>query len=388
MPLVDRISMYRWDRFFFVFYFLLSGALVLFSFTQVDLSLTLSSASVIQTVQKAFQQIGYYQRPVATSIYLTIVTFFFVGYGLMFFAGKTKRISLGSLWTVIGVLSVVMLFSYPAALSYDVFNYIFTAKTVLVYHQNPYSMTPLQLQGIDPMLSFMRWTHLASAYTPLWIGLTLPFFLLSFGSLLLALFMMKGLTILFYLLCVYFVGNVMDSIDRKQKLPAMILFAFNPLVIIEVLLGAHNDIAMMALALGAFSLAQRQQRTASFFVLSLSVATKLITAALLPLAVIPWNRWLALILMSAGLIAVLLRREFLPWYFLWVLPFATLFPDKKQIIILIWGICLGLLLTYAPVLYWGHYNSPVPELQRYGLLIPIGISLAYASITSLPKKRL
>ena len=44
-----------------------------------------------------------------------------------------------------------------------------------------YSVIPLDFTGFDPWIMFMRWTHLPSAYTPLWISLTIPLYLLSFG---------------------------------------------------------------------------------------------------------------------------------------------------------------------------------------------------------------
>ena len=55
------------------FYILTIVFLFLYSFTQVDLNLTLSQFSLWQIAQKFFQHIGYFNRPLSTSFYIIIV---------------------------------------------------------------------------------------------------------------------------------------------------------------------------------------------------------------------------------------------------------------------------------------------------------------------------
>ncbi len=353
--------------------------LFLFSFTQVDLSLTLSEQTIFQTIQKGFQQLGFYQRPLATVIYVVLLGLLTIIYSLGIWASRKNFISEKKVWWIIGVFGGVLFFSYPAAFSYDIFNYIFTAKTVLIYHQNPYIIKPLDLQGVDPMLSFMRWTHLPSAYTPLWIGLTLVPYLLSFGSLLLSLWTMKIVPIGFYILSVFFIKKILEKTHPKLTTFGMVAFAFNPLVIIEVLISAHNDIVMMGFALVAFYLFLRKDRVSSFLFFGLSVAAKFITIFLIPLYLLKWSARKAVILLIGALLLVLFRREFLPWYMLWIVPFAVLLPERKELPALIMGVSLGLLLRYAPVFYFGDYNPPVPMLQNYllagSILVSIGVAL-------------
>ncbi|MCX6793869.1 MAG: hypothetical protein NTY06_02075, partial [Candidatus Gottesmanbacteria bacterium] len=156
----------------FIGYILASIGLFLYSYTQVDLSLTLSRVSIYQTLEKYFQHIGYFDRPLSTGLYLILVVVFFLLYGFFLVAARKKTISVRTFWWTVGILTAILIFSYPA-FSYDFFNYMFTAKTVLLYHKNPYGVIPLQFTGVEPWLSFMRWTHLPSAYTPFWILLTL-----------------------------------------------------------------------------------------------------------------------------------------------------------------------------------------------------------------------
>ena len=165
----------------FAGYIIASVFLFLYSYTQVDLSLTLSSSGLLQTIQKAFQYIGFYARPLSTTLYSLIVVFWFGLYAWSLGLAAKGKLTIPDVWKIVGLVTLLLVFSYPA-FSYDLFNYVFTAKTVLVYHKNPYEIIPLQFAGIDPLVSIMRWTHLPSAYTPLWITLTLPAYLLGFGK--------------------------------------------------------------------------------------------------------------------------------------------------------------------------------------------------------------
>ena len=57
--------------------------LFLYSFTQIDLGLTLTRASFWQPIQRTFQQIGYFQRPLSTIFYLLILAALFGFYDKM-----------------------------------------------------------------------------------------------------------------------------------------------------------------------------------------------------------------------------------------------------------------------------------------------------------------
>ena len=52
----------------------------------------------------------------------------------------------------------------------------------------------------------------------------------------------------FYLLAVKGVSKVLERVEPKHAVLGTAIFALNPLVIIESLVSAHNDIAMMAMA--------------------------------------------------------------------------------------------------------------------------------------------
>lgn len=356
-----------------------SLVLLSYSYTQVDLGLTLTKATVWQSIQKWFQHIGYFDRPLSTGIYVGILVVFFALYIITLIALHKKRLTTKDVWLIIGTVVVGTVLSYPA-FSYDLFNHMFTAKTVLIYHKNPYEVLPLQFAGFDPWLSFMHWTHVKSIYSPLWILATLPPYFFGFGYLLLILWNFKILLAAAYVLAVWSIGKILMQDKHDRSMLGIAIFALNPLVIIESLVSAHNDIMMMALAVLAIYLFGKKGKVVSLFVLSLSIATKIMTVCLLPVWFFGWKRWMSLVAMCIGLLAFLTQREVMSWYFLWIIPFIALLPDLWMLTIISSGVSLGLLLRYAPFLYYGHWNDPVPVMKPWLTYVPIVVSIIISLI--------
>ncbi len=364
----------------FLFYCIVSVVLFLYSYTQVDLNLTLSRMSAWQTIQKSFQYVGYFQRPLSTGLYLGILASLFLLYITALRMIRRGTISESQLWKIVLGVSGILVLSYPA-FSADMFNYMFTAKTVLVYHKNPYVVLPIQFSGVEPWIMFMRWIHLPSAYTPIWIALTLVPYLLGFGYFLLIMWNMKLLVAGFYFATIWGVGKILERVEGKNKTLGMAILGLNPLIIIESLVSAHNDIAMMALAVFAMYFFILHKRFSAWVLLALSAAMKLITVFLVPVFFLGFRRTVALAAITVGLIMVLLQpnREFLPWYFVWIVPFVALLPNKPILTVTASGFSLGLLLRYAPYLYLGHWNAPVPEIKWWvTVTTPLLFSAGYS----------
>ncbi len=363
------------DKKLFIGYIFASIALLLYSYTQVDLSLTLSRVNIFQTIEKSFQQIGFYQRPLSTGIFVVLVAVFFALYA---WALRIK-LTIRGFWTIVIPMVVILIFSYPA-FSYDIFNYMFDAKTILVYHKIPYLVTPLQFTGIEPWLSFMHWTHEPSNYMPFWIFISLPAYLLGFGYFLTILWSFKALMAAAYLVTAWSIWKILSKLDSGRAVLGTAIFALNPLVIFESLVSGHNDVVMMAFAVISFYLYLHKRRLASFVFLSFSAATKIITGALLPLFVIGWQRTWSMVAMAAGFAFFILvtKREILPWYMIWLIPWYAMLPRAREFRTIGTAASLGFLLSYAPFLYFGDYNAPVPMLKQWIIVLPIGAALVAA----------
>lgn len=370
-------------------YLISSVLLFLYSYTQVDLNLTLSRVSIWQTIQKSFQYIGFFQRPLSTGIFIAILGMFFILYLIVLVKAKKNLISYKQLWCIIYLLAIILVFTYPA-FSYDLFNHMFTAKTVLIYHQNPYLVLPLEFSGIDPWLNFMHWTHVTSVYTPLWIAMTCVPYLLGFGYFLLIMWNFKIMIGLFYLLAVKGIALSLGELNPNKKILGMAIFALNPLVIIESLVSSHNDIVMIGFAMIGIFFLIKKDSVKGLFALALSIATKYVTLLILPFLIFGYRKRTVMATMLAGMFAFLFvfKREILPWYWLWIIPFIALIPEDRAFTIISTGVSIGLLLRYAPFLYFGAWDPPVPLIEAWLTAIPIATAVIIIIIRELVSRRL
>jgi hypothetical protein len=266
---------------------------------------------------------------------------------------------------------------------------MFDAKTVLVYHKIPYMVSPLQFSGVEPWLSFMHWTHIPSTFMPFWITLSLPAYLLGFGYFLGILWSFKAFMAAAYLVTAWFIWKILNRLEPGQALRGAAIFALNPLVIFETLVSGHFDIVMMAFAVVSFFFYLQKKRLLSFIFLSFSAATKIMTISLLPLFLAGWQRKWSIAATAAGFAAFIFitKREILPWYLIWFIPWYALTPKIKWLTTLGTGASLGFLLSYAPFLYYGDYNPPVPALKSWIILTPIVLSICLVVMHKVVNKK-
>lgn len=372
-------------KIFVVFWLILATLLFLYSFTQVDLSLTLSRLSIWQTIQKSFQYIGYFNRPLSSYLYVGLLGLMFILYGWSLYLIKKKRITRKVIWMTIFAVSAILLFSYNA-FSYDMFNYMFDARIITHYQQNPYEHKALDFPG-DPMLSFMRWTHRVYPYGPVWLLLSVPFSFVAGNFFLLTFYLFKLLAVFSYIGTAFFIEKISRETEGTNSLFTVAFFAFNPLVIIESLVSGHNDIVMMFFMLGAIYYSLRRKLGFSFLMFIASVGIKFATLFLLPLFAFQYFiykkgrfenvAYAALFIMIFTIIVATKRTNFQPWYLLYALPFAAFVSNKKWILVPSFIISLFALLRYLPFLYLGNWDKPVPAIMFNLTLVSIIISVAY-----------
>lgn len=364
--------------------------LLLYSFTQVDLSLTLSQLSIWQVIQRSFQQIGYFNRPLSTFIFLVIVGIMFALYSITLIQIKKKKISRKYLFATTLAISGILFFSYNA-FSYDLFNYMFDAKIFTHYFQNPYFHKALDFPQ-DPMLSFMHWTHRTYPYGPTWLLVTIPMSFIGFGYFLLTFYLFKLLSVFAFIMSSFLIERIAKRIGI-DALFAVAVFALNPLVIIESLVSSHNDIVMVAFALLSLFAFLEGKIAKSIFWLIASVGVKFATIFMLPaffakkvLNIDNTKFFITLSLsMFIALVFATYRTTFQPWYPLFVLPFTAFISEKKYVLIPTFVISATSLLQYVPYLYLGNWDPPVPEILNWimigGVIVSIVISVGWELIS-------
>jgi len=360
-------------------------ALFLYSYTQVDLSLTLSQVSIWQIIQKNFQQIGWFNRPLSTLLFVSITALMFAYYIWFLKKAWSKQIKIKEVWVLVIVTSVILALSYNA-FSYDLFNYIFDAKIVTHYHQNPYLHRALDFPG-DPMLSFMQWTHRLYPYGPVWLGLTVPLSFAGMNFFLLTFFLFKFMIAGFYLGTVYLIYKINERINPQHALLNTVFFAMNPLVIIESLVSSHSDIVMIFFAILGIYLFFLKKKILAIIAIIVSSQVKIPTIALILPMVLSFSLLklkldnsrfvqLCVLTMLASFLYVLTKIEIQPWYFLWLLPFISLLKPNKYIFAGTVGLSLGLLLRYLVFIYFGNWGGiGVPLRNSLTIISPIVLVL-------------
>jgi hypothetical protein len=267
------------------------------------------------------------------------------------------------------------IFAYPAALSFDIFNYITTARVAFFYQENPYIIYPIEFLN-DPYLEFTRAANKTALYGPFWILLTgIPHFA-GLGNFILTLFFFKAFIALFFIGTVY----IMRKIDKT----AAFFFILNPLVIIESLVSSHNDIVMMFFAILSIYLFFQKKHIFSFFSIIGSVLIKFASIFLLPvyLGMIKDRiigrkinqekafKYSAIFMFIIFLLSPL-REEMYPWYAIWFIVFTSFLHKNKFLQNLVLVFSFGLMLRYIPYMATGDYFGTTPVIRNILMISPV-----------------
>jgi hypothetical protein len=335
--------------------------------------LTLSRISIYQFVEKYLQHIGFFERPLSTVIYVIILSLLMAFYLIFLRAAFKKRINPKQVWKLIIFTTVVLAFSYNA-FPYDLFNYIFDARIVSHYQLNPYFHKPSDFFN-DPMLNFMRWTQRTYPYGPSWLVLTVPLTLIGMDYFLPTFFMFKILMALSFLGSCYLIYKISEKIFPDNKLFNVIFFAFNPLVLIESLVSAHNDLPMIFFILLSIYLFLQKKKVLSWTSNLFSIGVKFSTGALLPLFIlseyldrtgrkINWEKFFisSVILSLATVLFASVRTTFQPWYLVFPLSMAAFVPKKLYIFVPSLVASIFAVSIYIPYVFMTDYAKGYPQI--------------------------
>lgn len=293
-----------------------------FSYTQVDLNLTLFNFKPYLNIQDQLNQLGYYHRPENTTIFfliLILLNLFYLFFLKQSFRGRLKNNQVRNLVIITGII----LFLGYNVFSHDLFNYLFDARIITTYHLNPYIYKPLDFPS-DTWIRFMHWVHVPSVYPPLWILISLVPSFLGLGKFALTLYLFRALFFLSYLSSCFFIYKITRSNF------AVILFALNPLVLAEGLLSPHVDMVMASFGLAAIYFFLNAKLIKSYVFWLISIGIKYITLVFLPifnkpaLKLLGKNQWLKGIfwLSVLGVLVLSYFKGLQTWYLL--LPLSTL----------------------------------------------------------------
>lgn len=219
-------------------------------------------------------------------------------------------------WTAI----VVFLFAFaclPPLLSHDVYSYVDYARLGVLHGLDPYVDPPLSAPA-DPAFSQVTWTETTSAYGPLFTLATYPLAWLSVDA---AVYILKAASAAAVLGTALLVSRLAPA-RGIDPLRAATFVAFNPLVLVHVVGGPHNDaLAVLLMTLGiAAMLSTRESLGAGAFVAA--CATKSTAAIALPFALLGTRRRARFLLGTVATAGLVVLVSHLAFSWNWLHAFA------------------------------------------------------------------
>jgi hypothetical protein len=159
-----------------------------------------------------------------------------------------ERVPAPVLWGAVLATQVVLLLGPPLSLT-DLFNYLHYGRMAPLHGLNPYKDLPVAAAN-DPSYPFSNWHHLPSPYGPLF---TLVTEALAPLSLPVAYWTIKALLLAASLGTLALVATTARRLGRPPR-AAVALVAFNPLVLVYGVGGAHNEPLVLLPAVTAVAL--------------------------------------------------------------------------------------------------------------------------------------
>ncbi len=183
-------------------------------------------------------------------------------------------------WGVI--LCLVAAFAVaPVLLSHDVYSYVDYARLGVAHGLNPYVHSPAAAP-FDPAYARVTWIDVTSAYGPLFTLATYP---LAWLPVAVAVAALKATAALSVLGIAVLVARLAPS-RGVAPLPAAAFVALNPLVLLHVVGGAHNDSLALLVAMAGVAAMLSAREAIGGAALAAAIAIKASTAVIAPFALL------------------------------------------------------------------------------------------------------
>ncbi len=169
----------------------------------------------------------------------------------------------------------------PPLLSHDVYSYVDYARLGALHSLDPYAHPPAAVPA-DPAFAEVEWTDTTSAYGPLFTLATYPLAKLPVDA---AVYALKAASAAAVLAIAVLVARLAPA-RGVDPLRAAAFVALNPLVLVHVVGGAHNDaLAVLLMTLGVAGLLSARETSAGA-AFAASVAIKASAFVTLPFALL------------------------------------------------------------------------------------------------------
>jgi hypothetical protein len=195
--------------------------------------------------------------------FLIFIALAFVIYGLCALFILRQRSSgrytqiLRLIWIGALVSGLIYVFT-PAMLSHDILVYASYSRIIDIYHANPYFVS-LSAYPHDLFNPLNYWSKAIAAYGPLWLTLCAIWGLVSGSQSIGYILVFRLFALAAHLVNIWLVITTLRSMEQSSRTVTLgaLLYAWNPLVLLESSLGGHNDVFMVTFMLGGILLAVR-----------------------------------------------------------------------------------------------------------------------------------
>jgi len=179
------------------------------------------------------------------------------------------------------VAFLVLFASVPPILSHDVYSYVDYARLGALHGIDPYLRGPAAAPA-DPAFAHVTWPHTTSAYGPLFTLATYPLAALPVGV---AVYALKAASAAAVLAIAALVARIAPA-RGVDPLRAATFVALNPLVLVHVVGGPHNDsLAVLLTMLGVAGVLSARELTGGAALVA-AIAVKASAAIALPFALL------------------------------------------------------------------------------------------------------
>lgn len=188
-------------------------------------------------------------------ILLLGLTLTFLASIYMFAISNTFRIKssihITSRWLLLPLLGAIIfgftLLLQPALFSNDVFTYIFSGRLLSIYHADPMSTAPIQFVH-DPYIPWISHPATPNIYGPLWLSISSLLVEIGRGPVG-TLLLFKGVALFSHLFNCLLVWAILSQLAPARRLAGTLVYAWNPLALIELAGSGHNEGLLLSLFL-------------------------------------------------------------------------------------------------------------------------------------------
>ncbi len=274
------------------------------------------------------------------------------------------------IWLATVIVGLALVFT-PSMLSHDAFVYAGYGRLLTVYHENPYFVT-LATHPHDPFTRLDDWNNAPAAYGPVWLIISMLGSWVAREQPLTYILFYRLLGLGAHVLNIVLVTMILRASGRSERTIVLgtLLYAWNPLALLESSLGAHMDTAMATLMLAGILCWVRREQVGHTSVVRTSLPSLLCftLAALIKFTAAP----------LAVLFLVLLGRKTLYAVRDAVGKVALQWRAAIRTVVLSGAICAGCAL----VLYIPFWIGQSPHTIIVSFTNPPSANSAYGSILS------